>query len=102
MLNHQVTGAHYACSTSQLADGNCQERTTKSGAIVKVCSCSSSDFCNQKLWPADVVQVGSTSHSDTPSTGFKTTTNSGPTMFAHSVLWLHLLSTILIVKFLNC
>lgn len=52
MLNHQTTGIHYACSGSQLPDGDCQHRVTKSGATVKVCSCSSADFCNQNLWPS--------------------------------------------------
>ncbi|VDD97435.1 unnamed protein product [Enterobius vermicularis] len=50
MLDHQITGVHYACSASDLLDGNCQQRITKSGATVRVCSCSNADFCNQDQW----------------------------------------------------
>jgi hypothetical protein len=27
------------------------EKVTKSGSSVNICSCSSSDYCNFKLWP---------------------------------------------------
>ncbi|MFH4973414.1 hypothetical protein AB6A40_000123 [Gnathostoma spinigerum] len=52
MLNHEITGKHYACSQSDLPDGYCHDRKTKSGAIVNVCSCNNEDFCNNKIWPA--------------------------------------------------
>ena len=53
MLEHETTGRHYVCSQSDLSDGVCQDRATKSGASVSVCSCKNSDFCNQKMWPLD-------------------------------------------------
>ncbi|KAL3068404.1 hypothetical protein niasHT_030695 [Heterodera trifolii] len=51
MLDHPHSGRHYACSTSELKEGECVEKRSRSGANVKVCSCNSSDFCNFKIWP---------------------------------------------------
>uniref|UniRef100_A0A914HCU1 Activin types I and II receptor domain-containing protein n=1 Tax=Globodera rostochiensis TaxID=31243 RepID=A0A914HCU1_GLORO len=51
MLDHPHSGRHYACSTSELREGECVEKRSRSGANVKVCSCNSSDFCNFKIWP---------------------------------------------------
>uniref|UniRef100_A0A914PFK3 Uncharacterized protein n=1 Tax=Panagrolaimus davidi TaxID=227884 RepID=A0A914PFK3_9BILA len=51
MLDHPLSGRHYACSQSPPSEEECIEKTTKSGATVKVCSCDSSDFCNFKQWP---------------------------------------------------
>uniref|UniRef100_A0A914S251 Activin types I and II receptor domain-containing protein n=1 Tax=Parascaris equorum TaxID=6256 RepID=A0A914S251_PAREQ len=56
MLDHAVTGIHYACSQSDLPDGKCEERTTKSGVAVNVCACNSDDFCNYKNWPMKKVE----------------------------------------------
>uniref|UniRef100_A0A0M3HGD4 Activin_recp domain-containing protein n=1 Tax=Ascaris lumbricoides TaxID=6252 RepID=A0A0M3HGD4_ASCLU len=56
MLDHAVTGIHYACSQSDLPDGKCQERTTKSGVAVNVCACNSDDFCNYKNWPTKKIE----------------------------------------------
>ncbi|KAI1721344.1 hypothetical protein Ddc_07796 [Ditylenchus destructor] len=51
MLDHPLSGRHYACSTSKLKEGTCIDKMTKSGATVKICGCDSSDYCNYKLWP---------------------------------------------------
>jgi len=51
MLDHPSSGRHYACSMAKLKEGECTEKTTKTGASVQVCSCNSSDFCNFNLWP---------------------------------------------------
>ncbi|KAI6233769.1 hypothetical protein M3Y99_00620700 [Aphelenchoides fujianensis] len=50
-LDHPNSGRHYACSTAPLPEGECVDKTSKSGQVVKVCSCASDDFCNYKLWP---------------------------------------------------
>ncbi|KAI6215915.1 hypothetical protein M3Y94_00441000 [Aphelenchoides besseyi] len=55
-LDHPTSGRHYACSTSVLPEAQCVDKTSKSGLVVKVCSCgsnydSTSEFCNYKLWP---------------------------------------------------
>jgi len=53
MLDHPLSGRHYACSTKEMKEGECTVRTSKkSGSTVKVCSCNSSDLCNFKFWPA--------------------------------------------------
>lgn len=52
MLDHPTTGRHYACSTSKLPEGECIEKATKTGAVVSVCPCDSSDYCNYKIWPS--------------------------------------------------
>ncbi|VDK47171.1 unnamed protein product [Anisakis simplex] len=54
MLDHAVTGVHYACSQSNLANGECQKRTTKSGVEVNVCSCNDEDFCNSNRWSSSL------------------------------------------------
>ncbi|KAE9553226.1 hypothetical protein FO519_003576 [Halicephalobus sp. NKZ332] len=54
MLDHPISGRHYACSQSPARQPDCIEKTTKSGAKVKVCSCDSSDFCNFQLWPSEI------------------------------------------------
>lgn len=69
MLDHPNSGLHYACSTSaNLSEGECVEKRSKSGANVKVCSCSFSNFCNSKVWPSrqgnDEEQRNSSSHED--------------------------------------
>lgn len=51
MLDHPQSGRHYACSMTRLQDGDCVEKTTKSGATVSICSCESLDYCNYKIWP---------------------------------------------------
>jgi hypothetical protein len=51
MLEHPTSGRLYACSTSPLVDGSCNEKTTKSGVTVKYCSCTGKDFCNYEKWP---------------------------------------------------
>jgi hypothetical protein len=57
MLDHPTSGRHYACSQSQLSNGECTEKVTKSGAIVKVCSCDTSDYCNFKMWPSEIAET---------------------------------------------
>uniref|UniRef100_A0A1I7RZV8 Activin_recp domain-containing protein n=2 Tax=Bursaphelenchus xylophilus TaxID=6326 RepID=A0A1I7RZV8_BURXY len=49
-LNHEASGFHYACSTSKLSNGQCTDKTTKSGQKVTVCSCSNDDYCNFQRW----------------------------------------------------
>lgn len=51
MLDHPKNGRHYACSTSELPEGECAEKVSKAGTTIKVCACNSSNFCNFKLWP---------------------------------------------------
>uniref|UniRef100_A0A915EFA6 Uncharacterized protein n=1 Tax=Ditylenchus dipsaci TaxID=166011 RepID=A0A915EFA6_9BILA len=34
MLDHPLSGRHYACSTSKLKEGECMEKMTKSGSTV--------------------------------------------------------------------
>lgn len=51
MLDHSITGVHYACSRSEWNETQCEQRTTKSGAIVNVCACKSADYCNYRKWP---------------------------------------------------
>ena len=57
MLDHPTSGKHYACSQSPTRQPNCIEKTTKSGAKVKVCSCDSADFCNFQMWPSETPEV---------------------------------------------
>uniref|UniRef100_A0AC34R385 Uncharacterized protein n=1 Tax=Panagrolaimus sp. JU765 TaxID=591449 RepID=A0AC34R385_9BILA len=68
MLDHPVSGRHYACSQSSVRQPDCIEKTTKSGAIVTVCSCDGSDYCNFKMWPLEVEdnESSSFSHSSVP------------------------------------
>lgn len=51
MLDHPNSGRYYACTISQIKEGACINKTSKSGATVKVCSCHTSDYCNFKFWP---------------------------------------------------
>lgn len=51
MLDHPSSGRHYACTTSQIKEGECINKSSKSGATVKVCSCHTENYCNSKLWP---------------------------------------------------
>lgn len=57
MLDHPTSGRHYACSRSGVSETECIEKRTKSGAVVKVCSCDSSDYCNFKNWPNEDEEV---------------------------------------------
>lgn len=50
-LEHPTSGKLYACSTSALPEGECNEKQTKSGVNVRYCSCSVKDFCNHQKWP---------------------------------------------------
>uniref|UniRef100_A0A7E4W622 Activin_recp domain-containing protein n=1 Tax=Panagrellus redivivus TaxID=6233 RepID=A0A7E4W622_PANRE len=63
MLNHPISGRHYACSQSPASESECIEKTTKSGAKVTVCSCDTSDFCNFKMWPMESADVVSSQES---------------------------------------
>ncbi|KHN77049.1 hypothetical protein Tcan_10492 [Toxocara canis] len=69
MLDHAVTGVHYACSQSDLPSEQCQKRTTKSGVEVNVCSCNSDDFCNYKNWPLKKMEtkLNNDDHAITPA-----------------------------------
>ncbi|KAK0416679.1 hypothetical protein QR680_012627 [Steinernema hermaphroditum] len=52
-LDHPTSGLYYACSKSRLPHNHCNEKLTKSGITVRVCSCDDADFCNARLWPTD-------------------------------------------------
>ncbi|VDP20995.1 unnamed protein product [Heligmosomoides polygyrus] len=51
MLDHPTLGIHYTCHNKLHKDGFCREKTSKSGALVKICGCNSDDFCNYSYWP---------------------------------------------------
>ncbi|XGW17939.1 hypothetical protein V3C99_002496, partial [Haemonchus contortus] len=51
MLDHPTLGIHYTCHNKLQKDGFCREKTSKSGALVKICGCNSDDFCNYSYWP---------------------------------------------------
>ncbi|CAB3402077.1 unnamed protein product [Caenorhabditis bovis] len=51
MLDHPTMGVHYTCHTRGLKDGNCHNRTSKSGLSVRICGCTAPDFCNYSMWP---------------------------------------------------
>ncbi|VDL77913.1 unnamed protein product [Nippostrongylus brasiliensis] len=51
MLDHPTLGVHYTCHNKLQKDGFCREKTSKSGALVKICGCNSDDFCNYSYWP---------------------------------------------------
>ncbi|KJH46792.1 hypothetical protein DICVIV_07118 [Dictyocaulus viviparus] len=51
MLDHPKLGIHYTCHNKQQKDGYCREKTSKSGALVKICGCTTDDFCNYSYWP---------------------------------------------------
>ncbi|EYC41558.1 hypothetical protein Y032_0564g3530 [Ancylostoma ceylanicum] len=51
MLDHPTLGVHYTCHNKLQKDGFCREKTSKSGALVRICGCNSDDFCNYSYWP---------------------------------------------------
>ncbi|ETN80807.1 hypothetical protein NECAME_08884 [Necator americanus] len=51
MLDHPTLGVHYTCHSKLQKDGFCREKTSKSGAVVRICGCNSDDFCNYSYWP---------------------------------------------------
>uniref|UniRef100_A0A158PBZ4 Activin_recp domain-containing protein n=1 Tax=Angiostrongylus cantonensis TaxID=6313 RepID=A0A158PBZ4_ANGCA len=57
MLDHPTLGIHYTCHNKLQKDGFCREKTSKSGALVKICGCNSDDFCNYSYWPDKLVNI---------------------------------------------
>ena len=59
MLDHPTIGVHYTCHTKGLKDGSCRNKTSKSGAPVRICGCEATDFCNYSYWPDKWVRLPS-------------------------------------------
>lgn len=86
MLDHPISGKHYACSQSPARQPDCIEKTTKSGAKVKVCSCDSDDFCNFQMWPSETPEAPLTSSIKDGRKELQTANNSPATRWSYFLL----------------